>query len=237
MNEAFVFTRWASLSSLQVPPGGSSGVRGQRRVDANSSTSSAHRVMRAAHMRSGANGATITQDEQTARELSAVLNRNYPRRRQGREGADNINEPKLKREDEPSIGRSALRARKGDVDAEATDAKTPSAATVQHNSSGEHSQAKVNMNTTTASREVASSISPQLDTGANVEVWWEDAWYRCTVASLTASEGELMGVLEFLPYRAKSRKRTREYSTKLNLSNWVHAGHLTRPGTNLQWGL
>lgn len=69
--------------------------------------------------------------------------------------------------------------------------------------------------------------------GASLEVWWEDAWYRCTMSSVSTTDK--LGILEFLPYRRKGRAWGREYSTELDVSEWVDAGNFAEPGTHLKW--
>lgn len=69
--------------------------------------------------------------------------------------------------------------------------------------------------------------------GTRAEVFWDDSkWYRCLVSSLSV-DGK-RGVLQFLPYKGKSRSC--KYSTGLNLAEWARLGHFVPRGTHLEWG-
>lgn len=71
--------------------------------------------------------------------------------------------------------------------------------------------------------------------GSCAEVWWDDAWYRCSLHSVSADGAR--GVLEFLPGKTprKRRRSGREFSMELDIDEWVRVGHLVRPKTHLAW--
>lgn len=149
----------------------------------------------------------LAEDEKKARELSAELNRNRPRRG-GRTGEKHLrcaeDDGDVGDDKEEHIGRGSLRFRKTE------DARSPG---VMKSGWRKH------------------GTSWFKNVGAAAEVWWGKAWYRCVLYSVAA--GGTLGVLEFLP--SGNRRVGRMYSMELDLDKWIQDGHLARPKTHLKW--
>lgn len=161
----------------------------------------------------------MAEDERKARELSAELNRNCPRRgaraeekhRQSSRSLSPFKLPQSAEEDRDiggdkveHIGRGSLRSRN------AEDGRSTGGVNGGWRMRGD---------------------SWFKNVGAVAEVWWGKAWYRCVLDSVT--EGGKLGVLEFLP--SNNRRIGRMYSLELDLDEWIRVGHLVRPKTHLGW--
>ncbi|CAM9708331.1 unnamed protein product [Ascophyllum nodosum] len=173
-----------------------------------------------------ANGSSVEvnamEDEKKARELSAALNRNIPRRGRFQRNPDIAEgERELETGDKErltkskSLGKSkrsvSLMRKRLAIDTGAV----PFDPTAPRND-----------------LEVHPWISAGLDfePGTEAEVWWEDGqWYKCRI-SKTSHEGRC-GELEFLPHRRKTIAR--EFSAELDLDELIRDGHLVLPGTHL----
>lgn len=155
-------------------------------------------------------------DEKEARHLSALLNRNRPRRglKSTRDGARPEGSDTNNVEEDPRAAGGEIWCDLGNSGCEA-----PTAV---------HASCTLNG----GEGHLCASKGKALGKGSAVEVLWDDRkWYRCTLSSISA-EGT-HGVLEFLPYRR--RNHSREFSSQLELEDWILAGKLVLPGTHLKW--
>ena len=155
-------------------------------------------------------------DEQEARNLSALLNRNMPRRG-SKSPSDGV-----RSEGSGTISQGEdWRSSGGDIRCE-----------VGNNSSGSPTPVRTSYILKGGKGNLCANKGTALGKGSAAEVLWDDRkWYRVTLSSISA-EGT-HGVLEFLPYRR--RNHAREFSSQLELGDWVRAGKLVLPGTHLKW--
>lgn len=154
-------------------------------------------------------------DEVTARALSTELNRNVPRRRRSCRGNRTAQDAGTSLVQKAAAG-GAIRTTQLSGKADPRDVRAAVAA--GHGLDGHPWTSK----------------GLDFCAGTTAEVWWDDAWYRCRLSSIAA--GGRLGVLEFLPSNPRKKSRgAREYSTQLELDEWISSGHLVLPGNHLQW--
>lgn len=154
-------------------------------------------------------------DEITARALSTELNRNVPRRRRSCRGNHPAQHAGTSLVEKAAAG-GTIHTTQLSGKADPRDAR--SAVAAGHGLDGHPWTSK------------GLDFCP----GTTAEVWWDDAWYRCRLSSIAA--GGRLGVLEFLPSNPRKKSRgAREYSTQLELDEWINSGHLVLPGNHLLW--
>lgn len=160
---------------------------------------------------------STADDEQEARNLSALLNRNMPRR-----GTKSPSDDSARSEGSDPVSRGGdWRAAGGGIRCE-----------VGNTGSGSPTPVRTSCVLKGGKGNLCTSKGAALGKGSAAEVLWDDRkWYRVTLSSISA-EGT-HGVLEFLPYRR--RNHSREFSSQLELGDWVRAGKLVLPGTHLKW--
>ncbi|CAM9708260.1 unnamed protein product [Ascophyllum nodosum] len=168
------------------------------------------------------------EDKEKARELSAALNRNIPRRGRFKRNPDTAEGGrelkaggKERRSKSNKIGkskRSASLMRKRltiNTGVPCGTSAVPFGQTVPRNELEVHPW---------------KSAGLEFGLGTMAEVWWEDGkWYRCRISKIS-HEGRC-GELEFLPNRRKIIAR--EFSTELDLDELIREAHLVLPGTHL----
>lgn len=189
------------------------------------------------------------EDEQKARELSAALNRNRPRR-----GRSQWYDREAAHSDDSDVTCAELSF----VDPKFRHSDKEDAS-VKEQPRGRGSSGKSERSTTFMCKRVAENSTPletisvsgdpavsrkelkvhpwikaglKFGLGTKAEVWWDDGkWYRCRISKISC-EGRSVE-LEFLPYRRKVIAR--EFSPDLDLDELIQDGHLVLPGTHLEW--
>lgn len=187
-----------------------------------------------------------TENEQKARELSAALNRNHPRRGKsqwyGRDRAHSDEsdvtiaelsavDPKFEYSGkEDASGKEQLRGR-------GSNGKSERGTTFKCKRVAENSTPLENICDPAMSRKEL-KVHPWIKAGlkfglgTTAEVWWDDGkWYRCRISKISCGGRNVE--LEFLPYRRKIIAR--EFSPDLDLDELIQDGHLVLPGTHLEW--
>lgn len=190
-----------------------------------------------------------TEDEQKARDLSATLNRNRPRR-----GRSQWYDRDSAHSDESDVTIAELSV----VDPKFRNSGKQDASGKQQQR-GRGTGVKSGRSTTFKCKRVAENSTPlesisvsgdpavsrnelkvhpwikaglKFGLGTTAEVWWDDGkWYRCRISKISC-EGKNVE-LEFLPYRRKVIAR--EFSPDLDLDELIQDGHLVLPGTHLEW--
>lgn len=178
------------------------------------------------------------EDERTAKELSAELNRNSPRGHRssesqlGNASARSSSSTGSGSDDDESEARD--RARQSTETGDKT-ADSAIRSRLVINTDSSNSLVSTIENTTSRKRVKGhpwASKGLTFGNGTTAEVWWDDGkWYRVRLSSVSADGKH--GVLEFLPYPRKTRAR--EFSTLLDLDEWISDGHLVLPGTHIVW--